>query len=76
MARSIAAVRSAIFVVFLAVTVIPWGTAAVLYSVVARGERLYWMCAGWLGLAIWGARTICGVRARVRAASIFPTPRW
>ena len=26
---------------------------------------LYWMCVGWLRLAIWGARVICGVRYRV-----------
>lgn len=65
MRRALAIVRSALFVVFMAVTVIPWGTAAVLYSLFVRGERLYWMCAGWLRLSIWGARIICGVHWRV-----------
>ncbi len=72
MARPLATLRSAIFVLFLAVTVIPWGTAAVLYSIVARGERLYWMCVGWLRLAIWAARAICGVRARVQGRENLP----
>ena len=35
------------------------------YSIFVRGERLYWSVAGWLRLSIWGARVICGVRARV-----------
>ena len=36
---------------WMTVTVIPWGTAALLYSLFVRGERLYWMCAGWLRTA-------------------------
>lgn len=65
MSRALAVVRSTLYVVFLAATVAPWGTAAVLYSVFVRGERLYWMCAGWLRVSVWGARVICGVRHRI-----------
>ncbi len=68
----LAALRSALFVLFMAVTVIPWGTAVVLVSSVMRGDRLYWMCAGWLGTAIWGARVICGVKARVQGMDNLP----
>ena len=58
----LSAVRSLLFVVFLAVTVVPWALAVLLVSIFARGNVVYWMCAGWLATAIWGARVICGVR--------------
>ena len=72
MARFVAACRSALYFVFLVVTVVPWATAAVLYSIFVRGERLYWVCAGWLGVSIWGARVICGVQARVQGRENLP----
>jgi 1-acyl-sn-glycerol-3-phosphate acyltransferase len=68
------AVRSALFVLFMALTVIPWATAVLLTSIVVRGDRLYWMCAGWLRTAIWGARVICGVAGRVRGMENLPPP--
>ncbi len=72
MDRLVAACRSALFFVFLFVTIVPWATAAVLYSIFVHGERLYWVCAGWLGLSIWGARVICGVKARVQGRENLP----
>jgi 1-acyl-sn-glycerol-3-phosphate acyltransferase len=72
MARFVAACRSALYFVFLVVTIVPWATVAVLYSIFVRGERLYWVCAGWLGVSIWGARVICGVQARVHGRENLP----
>jgi 1-acyl-sn-glycerol-3-phosphate acyltransferase len=72
MARFVAACRSALYFVFLVVTIVPWATVAVLYSIFVRGERLYWVCAGWLGVSIWGARVICGVQARVQGRENLP----
>ena len=72
MARALAVVRSALFFLFLIVTVVPWATVAVVYSIFVRGSRMYWLCAGWLSLAIWGARVICGVRARVHGWENLP----
>ena len=72
MARVVAVLRSALFVVFLAATVVPWGTAAVVFSMFVRGDRLYWLCAGWLRLAVWGAKVICGVHARVQGRDNLP----
>lgn len=68
-----AALRSLLFGVFLVVTVVPWATVVLLVSIVQRGAPLYWMCAAWLGTAIWGARWICGVRYRVRGMQHLPT---
>ena len=72
MARALAAVRSALFVLFLTVTVAPWAIVGLVYSIFVRGERLYWYFAGWLRLSIWAARVICGVRARVQGRENLP----
>ena len=58
------ALRSILFVLYLIVTVVPWGTAVVVCSLFLNSTQLYWMCANWLRVAIWGARLICGVRWR------------
>jgi 1-acyl-sn-glycerol-3-phosphate acyltransferase len=62
---ALCAVRSALFVLWMAATVIPWGTAMVLMSIFIRGKALYWPTMFWLNIAIWGARHICGVRYEV-----------
>ena len=56
--------RSAVFILWLIVTVIPWSLAAVIGSVFTRGAPLYWLCAGWLKLSVLGAKWICGVHWR------------
>jgi 1-acyl-sn-glycerol-3-phosphate acyltransferase len=72
MAHPLAAVRSAVYFLFLVVTIVPWATVAVIYSIFVRGERLYWLCAGWLRVSVWGARVICGVQARVQGRENLP----
>ena len=72
MGFALAAFRSALFFLFLVVTIVPWATAAVIYSIFVQGERLYWVCAGWLRVAIWGARWICGVDYRVLGRENLP----
>ncbi|MBL8359030.1 MAG: 1-acyl-sn-glycerol-3-phosphate acyltransferase [Rubrivivax sp.] len=67
------ALRSALFVTWMAVTVIPWGIAMVLLSVVVRGAPVYWGCVGWLRTAMWGMRVICGVQWRVTGMEHLPT---
>jgi 1-acyl-sn-glycerol-3-phosphate acyltransferase len=67
------AIRSALFIAWLVVTVIPWALAVVLASIVVRGAPLYWMCAGWLRVAILGARAICGVHWRVQGMENVPS---
>jgi 1-acyl-sn-glycerol-3-phosphate acyltransferase len=65
--------RSALFFAFMAVTVVPWATFVVIISPVVRGAALYRVCATWLGLSIWAARLICGVRWRVQGMENVPT---
>jgi 1-acyl-sn-glycerol-3-phosphate acyltransferase len=67
------ALRSALYVLFLAVTVVPWALAVLLTSIFVRGDTIYWMCAGWLKVAIWGTRVICGIRHRITGMEHLPT---
>ncbi len=71
--RCLCALRSALFIVWMAVTVVPIATAVVVASIFVKGTPLYWMCISWLRLVIWGARVICGVRARVQGMQHVPT---
>lgn len=70
-----AQLRSALYVLWLAVTVVPWAILVLLLSIVVRGERLYWFTIVWLRMAIWGARVICGVRHRIHGAEHLPDSR-
>ena len=72
MATFFYAVRSALFVLFMAVTVIPWALAVLVVSVFARGNTVYKLCVGWLTLSIWGAKVICGVHARLHGMERLP----
>jgi 1-acyl-sn-glycerol-3-phosphate acyltransferase len=67
------ALRSLLFVLWMAVTVVPWSSAGLLLSLFARGKRLYWPTMAWLQVAVWGARVICGVRYRVHGLDHLPT---
>jgi len=70
-----AGLRSALFVLWLIVTVVPWAIAVLLLSIVVRGSRLYWFTIVWLRMAIWGARVICGVRHRIQGLENLPDSR-
>jgi 1-acyl-sn-glycerol-3-phosphate acyltransferase len=66
------ALRSALFVLWMLLTVVPVALAVLLASIVVKGTPLYWMCVFWLRLVIWGARRICGVRHRVQGLDHVP----
>ena len=68
MSNLLSAIRSLIFVLVLIVTVIPWALGVLLLSIFRRGDPVYWACAGWLKVAIWSARLICGIRSACWAA--------
>jgi 1-acyl-sn-glycerol-3-phosphate acyltransferase len=72
MRMTLNAIRSALFVVFMAVTVMPWALTVLVVSIFASGNTVYWLCVGWLRLAIWGAKVICGVHARLHGVENLP----
>lgn len=63
--RAVWAVRSALFLLWMTVTVVPYAIVVLIVSTFMRGTRLYWFTMGWLAIAIAGARVICGVRHRM-----------
>lgn len=73
MTRLFWAARSVLFVLLLAVSVVPWAIAMLLLSLAWRGPRLYWPTVGWLRVAIWGARVICGIRPQVEGLENLPS---
>ena len=64
--------RSALFFLWLVVTVIPWATFVVAVSLFVSSTTLYWICVGWLRQSIWAARWICGVRWLVHGMDNVP----
>jgi 1-acyl-sn-glycerol-3-phosphate acyltransferase len=70
--RAFWALRSLLFVLWMAATVIPWGIVALLLSIFIRGKKLYWPTMFWLNVAIWGAKVICGVQYRVQGMNNLP----
>jgi 1-acyl-sn-glycerol-3-phosphate acyltransferase len=71
--KALWALRSALFIVFLAVTVVPWALVVLVFSLFGSSTAIYWLCTGWLRVAIWGARAICGIRHRVTGMENVPT---
>ena len=71
--RLLWALRSALFVLWMTITVVPWGILMLGLSIFVRGTTLYWPTMRWLRMAIGGARVICGVRHRVHGMAHLPT---
>ena len=69
----LSAIRSILFILWMALTVVPVATAVLILSIFVRGNPVYWTCIFWLRLAIWGARFICGVRWRIQGWDNLPS---
>ncbi|MCB4362223.1 1-acyl-sn-glycerol-3-phosphate acyltransferase [Hydrogenophaga taeniospiralis] len=57
--------RAVLHLLFMVVTVIPWALAVVVAAPFMKPERIYWMCARWLKLAVDGGTVILGIHNRV-----------
>ncbi|MFW5331037.1 lysophospholipid acyltransferase family protein [Hydrogenophaga sp. ZJX-1] len=57
--------RAVLHLLFMVVTVIPWALAVVIAAPFMKPDRIYWMCARWLKLAVDGGTVILGIRNRV-----------
>jgi 1-acyl-sn-glycerol-3-phosphate acyltransferase len=69
----LAVLRSALFLLWMLLTVVPIGMAVLVTSIFVRGDRIYWMCVFFLRLSIAGATVICGVRYRVQGMERLPS---
>ena len=67
--------RSALFVGFGVLTLLPWATVAVLISPFVGPTRLYWFCSAWAKLLLAGLGLICGARPRLLGLEHLPQGR-
>lgn len=64
--------RSLLYMAWLIVTVVPYAIIVVTLSIFIRGTPLYRFTMGWVGLAFWGARVICGIRSHITGMENLP----
>ena len=62
-------IRSIIHMLWMAVTVVPWAIAVLIFSLFGSSTRVYWLCAGWLRLAVTGGTVILGIQMRLAACA-------
>jgi 1-acyl-sn-glycerol-3-phosphate acyltransferase len=68
-----ALLRSLLHLLFMGVTVVPWALAVLVCSLFLNSTQVYWMCAGWLRVAVGGARVLLGIRTHVIGWENLPT---
>ena len=66
-------IRSILHLLWMTVTVIPWAIAVLIFSLFGSSTQIYWMCAGWLRVAVRGGTVILGIRNRVTGMENLPT---
>ena len=65
--------RSILHMLWMALTVIPWALAVLVFSLFGSPTQVYWMCAGWLRLAVNSGTAILGIQNRVTGMENLPT---
>ncbi len=72
MNRTINFFRAVIHTLWLLITVIPWALVVVVFSMVGSSTAIYWLCAGWLRLAVNSGTVILGIHNRVTGMENLP----
>ena len=65
-------IRSALHMLFLTVTVIPWSLMVVALSPFVSKQWLYGFCHVWVRMVVASARPLLGIRTRVRGLENLP----
>jgi 1-acyl-sn-glycerol-3-phosphate acyltransferase len=73
MQKTLAFFRSLLHMIWMLVTVMPWGIIMLVASIHVRGKPLWWMAVRWLGWAIGGARVLLGIQTKVIGWENLPT---
>ena len=66
-------IRSVLHMLWMALTVIPWALAVLVFSLFGSSTQIYWLCAGWLRLAVNGGTFILGIQNRVTGMENLPS---
>jgi 1-acyl-sn-glycerol-3-phosphate acyltransferase len=64
--------RSFAHMLWMAITVIPWALFVVAISYGVSSTRLYWVCVGWLRLAVNSGTWILGIQNRIQGMENLP----
>ncbi len=72
MNRAINFFRAVIHTLWLLITVVPWALVVVVFSIVGSSTAIYWLCAGWLRLAVNSGTVILGIHNRVTGMENLP----
>ena len=65
-------IRSILHMLWMMLTVMPWALAVLVASLVVSRTKVYWMCAGWLRLAVNGGTAILSIENRVTGMENLP----
>ncbi|MCW5640723.1 MAG: 1-acyl-sn-glycerol-3-phosphate acyltransferase [Rhodoferax sp.] len=65
-------IRSLLHMVWMLVTVIPWGIIMLVASLWVGGTGLWWMAVRWLRWSVTGARVLLGIEVRVSGMEHLP----
>ena len=57
--------RAILHTLFMAITVVPWALAVLVAAPFLNSTQIYWMCAGWLRLAVHSGKLMLGIRNKV-----------
>ena len=68
----VAALRSALHLVFMAVTVVPWALVVLITSPFLSAQQVYWLCVGWLHVSVRSGSLILGIENRVTGLEHLP----
>ncbi|MDO9358254.1 MAG: lysophospholipid acyltransferase family protein [Polaromonas sp.] len=68
-----ALIRSILHLLWMTLTVIPWAIAVLIFSIFGSSTAIYWMCVGWLRVAVSGGTAILGIKNRVTGMENLPT---
>ena len=66
------AIRSVLHLLFMAVTVVPWALAVLIAAPFLNSTQIYWMCVGWLRLAVRSGELMLGIRNRISGFENLP----
>jgi 1-acyl-sn-glycerol-3-phosphate acyltransferase len=66
-------IRSVLHMLWMIITVVPWAIAVLIFSLFGSSTQVYWLCAGWLRLAVTGGTVILGIQNRVTGMENLPT---
>jgi len=65
-------IRSLLHLIWMIVSVVPWGLAVVIAAPFVSPTRVYWMCAGWVINAVRSGVLLLGIRNRISGFENLP----